>query len=330
MSGQDGIHIVDRFAFEAGGAIDHMKVAYSTFGALNAARDNTILLLPGTSQIRQYAVPHIGPGKTFDTDRYFVVTVDAIGGGGSSSPKDGLATAFPKYTIRDMVAAQHDLLTRGLGLTRLHAVGGNSMGAFQTIEWGVTHPGFMRGLILWVPAARSDAHFKSIADAMAGTLTLDPGYREGAYVQNPVEGIRRAILVYFPWVTTDAYLRTLTTPEAYAEARAAFAGPRATSWDANSILWRYNASRQHDVAKPYGGDMTATLARVTARALIVAGQDDRTIPAYLTRELYEGLRGAVWAEVPSDKGHLATAQPPGTREYAFVSHHTKAFVDGLV
>ena len=210
-----------------------------------------------------------------------------------------------------MVRAQHDLATRGLGLTRLHAVGGNSMGAFQTIEWGVTFPGFMKGLLLWVPAARSDNHFRAIADAMAGTLTLDAGYRDGAYTDNPVEGIRRAILVYFPWVTTDAYLRTLATEAAYQEARAAFAGPRATAWDANSILWRYNASKNHDVSKPYGGDMTAALARVTARALIVAGQDDRTIPAYLTREMYEGLRDAVWSEVPSDKGHLATAQPPG-------------------
>ena len=75
--------------------------------------------------------------------------------------------------------------------------------------------------------------------------------------------------------------------------------------------------------------MMAALAQVTARALIVAGQDDRTIPAYLTREMYEGLKDAVWCEVPSDKGHLATAQPPGTREYAFVSHHTQAFIDRL-
>lgn len=325
----DAIHTIERFAFENGDELENMKVAYTTFGQLNTARDNAIMLLPGTSQLRAYAIPHIGPGKTFDTDRFFVITVDAIGGGGSSSPKDGLGIKFPKYTIRDMVRAQHDLATRGLGLTRLHAVGGNSMGAFQTIEWGVTFPGFMKGLLLWVPAARSDNHFRAIADAMAGTLTLDAGYRDGAYTDNPVEGIRRAILVYFPWVTTDAYLRTLTTEAAYQEARAAFAGPRATAWDANSILWRYNASKHHDVSKPYGGDMKAALARVTARALIVAGQDDRTIPAYLTREMYEGLKDAVWSEVPSDKGHLATAQPPGTREHTFVAHHTKAFIEGL-
>lgn len=327
-AGEDGTHVVASFAFENGGTLADMKVAYTTYGRLNAARDNTVLLLPGTSQVRQYALPHIGAGKTFDTDRFFVVSVDSIGGGGSSSPKDGLGTRFPRYTIRDMVRAQHDLVTRGLGVSRLHAVGGNSMGSFQAIEWGVTYPGLMKGLVLWVPAARSDHHFAAIADAMAGTLTLDAGYRGGAYTENPVEGIRRAILVYFPWVTTDAYLRTLDAAT-YEEARAQFAGPRATSWDANSILWRYNASRNHDVSKPYGGDMRAALARVTAKALIVAGQDDRTIPGYLTREMHDGLKDAVWVEVPSDKGHLATSQPPGTREYACVAHHTKAFLEGL-
>ena len=83
MTATDAIHTIERFAFENGGVLAAMKVAYSTFGRLDAARDNGILLLPGTSQLRQYALPHIGPGKTFDTDRYFVVTVDAIGGGGS-------------------------------------------------------------------------------------------------------------------------------------------------------------------------------------------------------------------------------------------------------
>lgn len=328
-AGTDAVHIIPSFTFENGDKLAEMKVAYTTYGTLNAARDNAVMMLPGTSQLRQYAEPHIGPGKTFDTDRYSIITVDAIGGGGSSSPKDGLGTAFPKYTIRDMVAAQHDLVTRALGISRLHAVGGNSMGSFQSIAWGVTHPGMMKGLLLWVPAARSDAHFRAIADAMAGTLTLDAGYRGGAYTENPVEGIRRAILTYFPWVVSDAYLRTLDDEKAYEAARAAFAGPRATAWDANSILWRYNASRNFDVSTPYGGDMRKALARVTARALVVAGQDDRTIPAYLTRELYEGLSDAVWCEVPSDKGHLSTSQPPGTREYAFVSHHTKAFLEAL-
>src|SRR5215813_9101123 len=103
----EAVYALGRFSFENGGEIADMKVGYVAWGKLNDAKDNAILLLPGTSAGRHFAAAHIGPGKTYDTDKYFVIGVDPIGGGNSSSPKDGLGTAFPKYTIRDMVRAQH-------------------------------------------------------------------------------------------------------------------------------------------------------------------------------------------------------------------------------
>ena len=101
--------------FENGGTLENMRVAYDTFGELNAARDNTIMVEHGASQGRNGYKLFIGPGKAFDTSQYFVLTVGAIGGGASSKPADGLGAAFPAYTIRDMVKAQHQLLTQGLG-----------------------------------------------------------------------------------------------------------------------------------------------------------------------------------------------------------------------
>jgi len=106
-----------------------------------------------------------------------VIGADPIGGGTSSSPKDGLGIAFPKYTIRDMVRAQHEMITKGLGITRLLAVGRASMGSFQTVEWGINFPDAMNGLIMIVPAARNDHHFAPIFDAFERCLrhTDDPG-----------------------------------------------------------------------------------------------------------------------------------------------------------
>src|SRR6516164_5976699 len=154
-SGQEeSAYVIERFTFESGAALDNMKVGYVTFGKLNAAKDNAILVIPGASGNRHSSDTLIGAGKTFDTDKYFVIGVDPIGGGNSSSPKDGLGTAFPKYNIRDTVRTQHEFVTKGLGLTGLYAVTGPSLGAFQGIEWGVTYPGFMKGLILWVLGAR--------------------------------------------------------------------------------------------------------------------------------------------------------------------------------
>ena len=113
-AGEPQIFTIARFAFESGKTLDNMRVAYDTYGELNAARDNAILVTHGASGGRNGYKVFIGPGKAFDTNKYFVVTVDAIGGGGSSKPADGLDAAFPDYTIRDMVRAQNQLLTEGL------------------------------------------------------------------------------------------------------------------------------------------------------------------------------------------------------------------------
>ena len=94
----EAVYRIGRFSFENGGEIADMKVGYVTWGKLNDAKDNAILLLPGSSNGRHFADAHIGPGKTYDTDKYFVICVDPIGGGNSSSPQDGLGIGLPDNT----------------------------------------------------------------------------------------------------------------------------------------------------------------------------------------------------------------------------------------
>ncbi len=321
----EAVYRLGRFSFENGGEIADMKVGYVTWGALNAAKDNAVLLLPGSSNGRHFADAHIGPGKTYDTDRYFVIAVDPIGGGNSSSPKDGPGRDFPEYTIRDMVRAQYALITQGLGLTRLLAVGGPSMGSFQSLEWGILYPDFVTGLILIVPAARMDRHFAPVMEALEAMIRLDPEYRDGKYRSPPLAGLRGAALVFFPWIVSDAYLATLDEA-AYQKAKTALGEAWAKEWDANSLLSRFRASSRYDAAKPFGGDMAKALARVKARALLLACPTDRTVPAYLTKELYRGLPNAVYEEIPSSRGHLAGVMPPGTAEYDYVSEKVKSFL----
>ncbi len=321
----EAVYTIERFSFENGGEIADMKVGYVTWGKLNDAKDNVILLLPGSSNGRHFADTHIGPGKTYDTDKYFVICVDPIGGGNSSSPKDGLGKAFPKYTVHDMVRAQHVMITRGLGLTHLLAVGGPSMGSFQSLEWGIHYPDLVTGLILIVPAARMDRHFAPVMDAFKAMIKLDPKYRDGKYTENPVDGIRGAALVFFPWVLSDEYFTTLDEA-AYNSAKTALGEGWVKEWDANSLLSRFKASSSYDASKPFGGDMKKALGRVTARALLLACPTDRTVPGYLTRELYRGLKNATYFEIPSLHGHMAGVMPPGTAEYTYVSEKVKSFL----
>src|SRR5436190_23087037 len=122
------------FAFEDGSVLPDLRIAYDTQGTLSPAKDNAILLMPGAVTDRHAFDPLIGPGKMFDTDRYFVITIDPVGGGESSSPADGLGQDFPRYTVRDMMEAQYAFVSKGLGIPRLRALVGVSMGSFVALE----------------------------------------------------------------------------------------------------------------------------------------------------------------------------------------------------
>jgi len=326
---QEGVYTLPDFKFEAGGELKDMKLGYITWGKLNADKTNAILLLPATNAPKAWAAYHVGPGKTFDTDKYFVIGIDPIGSGTSTQPKDGLGPKFPIYNIRDMVRAQHEFLTKGLGLTQLVAVGGASMGSFQSLEWAINFPGFAKALVLWVPAARGDRHFQVIVDAINAMITLDPAYKDGAYQSEPVEGMRRAGMVYFPWLYSDAYLRTLVNDADYDKQKMSFGEGWAKTWDANALIMRYNASSSHDVTIPFKGDLKAALSRINVPVLMIPSATDRLIPAYLTKELADNLSHVSVAPLQTDRGHLGYLQPEGTPEYAFISSTTKAFLNGL-
>lgn len=327
----EAVHTIPRFTFENGAVMEGMRVGYATWGRLNERRDNAILLVPGTSGNRLAYTSYIGPGKAFDPERFFIIGADPIGGGNSSQPADGMGPDFPRYTIRDMVRAQHHLVTEGLRIPRLLAVGGSSMGSFQGLEWGVNHPDMMRGLILWVPAARSDRRFQTIVDTVEAMITLDPGYQGGRYRTNPTEGIRRAGIVYFPWLYSDAFLtsQALRDDATFDRMKFAFGEAWARNWDANSILWRYHASRNHDISRPFGGDMAAALGRIRARALVVASSSDRTIYPDLTLEMIQGLPAVDYLLVQTDRGHLAASQPEGSPEWTQINARARRFLEQL-
>ena len=330
VAAQDAVHVIPEFTFESGAKLAGMKVGYATHGKLNQAKSNAILVTHGASGVRTSNVALIGPGKAYDTDKYFVVTVDAIGGGNSSQPKDGLGPKFPKYTIRDMVRAQNDLLTNGLGLAHAVAIGGPSMGAQQALEWGIHYPDFMDGLLLIVPASRSDRHVRAIFDAVEAAIKLDPNYRDGNYTAQPRDGIILGGMIYFPWLYSDEHLSTITDDAAWEKASRAFGTAWANAWDANSLLSRYHAASRFDPSTPFGGDLGKGLAQVKAKTLIMPGMTDRTLPTYLARELYRGIKQATYVEIPSYLGHLAGGPAnEASAEYAFVTAQIRKFLAEL-
>ncbi len=229
-----------------------------------------------------------------------------------------------------MVRAEHEMVTEGLGITSLLAIAGPSMGSFQGIEWGIHYPDFMKGLVLIVPSARNDQQFRAIADAVRATIALDPAYKNGAYETNPTDGMRRAGTIYFPWLYSDAYLRSLGTDASYQKELWAFGNGWARAWDANALLLRFNASRNHDASIPFHGDMKSALSRIKAKTIVIVSETDRTVPGDLSQEIMDGVRDAEWEVIPSIRGHLAGALPlPGSPEEAFLASKIRSFLDRL-
>jgi homoserine O-acetyltransferase/O-succinyltransferase len=326
---QDAIYVITEFVFENGTKMQNLKVGYNTYGQLNSNRDNAVLVTHATNGIRKSFDRYIGPGKAFDTNKYFVIAVDAIGSGLSSGPADGMGMNFPRYTIRDMVKAQYDLVTNGLKLNKLLAVGGPSMGSFQALEWGIHYPDFVKGLICIVPGAKASKNFQAIVDGMIATVQLDPAWQGGQYSKNPVDGLRRAGMIFVTWLRSDAFFESLKSKEEY-EGALMFFGNAYATWDARNWMYRYFASRDHDVSKPFDGNMDEALGRIKAKALIMPSRSDRLIPPAFAQDLQKGIKSSTFVEIPSILGHLAYFPPDdNSPEYALVSSRISQFLATL-
>jgi homoserine O-acetyltransferase/O-succinyltransferase len=312
------------FQFEDGSVLSDFRVAYETQGTLTPARDNAILLIPGAIGDRHAFDAMIGPGKTFDTDKYFMITADPLGGGESSSPAQGRGQEFPRYTIRDIVEAQQALVTRGLGLKRLRAVVGLSMGSFIALEWAIHHPDTIGSLVLLGPTPKPDTGFRLIVDLVNSVIALDPEWQGGAYTHNPAEGLRHAGMLFYPWTVSSAYIDRISSRQLSQEVEAiarAFA-----QWDANSLVLRYAAYRAHDIAAPFEGDVGVALARVSAPTLVIASATDRLIGTEGARRISEKIRRASYTEIASDLGHRALRAGPDTAAGEFIDEQIRGFL----
>jgi homoserine O-acetyltransferase len=215
---------IPRFTTQGGRLIKNVRVGYETYGRLNAAGDNAILVchyFSGSShcagkyrpddELAGYWDAIIGPGKAIDTDRYFVVSADTMS---NVSPKDPMVTTvgpatidpdtgrpygstFPIVTIRDFVRVQRALIDH-LGVRRLKCVTGPSMGAMQTLEWGAQYPELVERLIPVAGAGlQAEPYFIAEIDMWATPILMDPNWKGGDYFggPEPVEGLRQSLKI---------------------------------------------------------------------------------------------------------------------------------------
>ncbi|MGE5704315.1 MAG: alpha/beta fold hydrolase, partial [Clostridia bacterium] len=202
------------FRLEEGETIPDCKLAYKTFGELNEQKDNAILIptwYAGTSKIME---SYIGKGRALDPDRYFIVIVNQIGNGLSSSPHNSPqpygGPHFPKVRISDDVRAQHRLLTEKFGIDQLALIFGGSMGAQQTYEWAVRFPDMVKRAAPIAGTARNTAHDFLFAETLKEAITSDPNWNNGSYssAEKVVDGLRRHARIWAVMgLSTEFYKR---------------------------------------------------------------------------------------------------------------------------
>jgi homoserine O-acetyltransferase len=252
------------------------KVGYRTYGRLNADRSNAILFATWFGGTSQDLERYIGPSKLVDSDQWYVIAVDALGDGVSSSPSNSPRQprmVFPKISIRDMVESQHRLLTRHLGFSHVHAVMGLSMGGMQTFQWMVSYPEFMDVAIPIIGSPRLAPYDLFLWRAMNLAITQDAGWNQGNYRENPARELRRAFWMLIGRTPDRLNRETLRDQvgEILDKARTDEAA------DANNHIRQSEAMMGLDVSDGFAGSMEQAAAAVKARTLVIVGRTDHTV-----------------------------------------------------
>lgn len=326
---------IGALTLERGGELPSVRVAYETFGTLNRDRSNAVLIvhaLTGDSHVVGTPGPGhptggwwgglVGPGKSIDTDTWFVVAPNMLGGcqgttGPSSYAPDGQewGSRFPFVTIRDQVAVQL-ALTDALGIDRWAAVIGGSMGGMQSLEWAVAHPDRLERVAVLAAPAISNADQIALNSVQLEAIRMDPAFAGGDYYdaadgEGPYQGLalarRMALLNYrSPTELNDRFERSWQSGMSpmggggrYAvESYLDYHGNKFTRrFDANSYITLVEAMSSHDIGRGRGGTAQA-LSRVTARALILGIDSDRLFPVHDQRHIAAHAPGNIDGDVP--------------------------------
>jgi homoserine O-acetyltransferase len=285
------------FELESGETLLDARLAYRTAGALDASKSNAILFptwFTGTSEDLFTA----GAVSAVDTSKFFLIAVDAFGNGVSSSPSNSVrqkGDAFPSIGIGDMVKAQHRLVTQVLGIERLHAVMGISMGGMQTFEWLTAYPALMKKAVPIVGSPRLGSYDLLLWRTELEAIELA---RKGGDIESaaPVVGMVSALALQTPEFHARA-----TPRESLAKlVEGAKAGAMESMYDQRTQL---QAMIGHDVTRSFGGSMAKAAAVVSAEVLNVVALTDHMVTPGPAIELAELLgQGSVALE--SDCGHL--------------------------
>ena len=328
---------IKNFRTESGAVLPEAKVVYGTYGHLNAAKNNAILL-PSHYMAEMHGYDWlIGPGKALDPAKHLLITSELFGNGRSSSPSNTPepfhGPRFPVMTIRDNVAAVHQLLTTEIGVTHLQAVIGFSMGAQQAFQWAVSYPTFMDRIVATSGTAKTYGHGIVRNESQIDVIMADPAFKAGDYTDEPKAGIESFNIVWTAWLFSQEWWRKefwrseepagTTLRQVIEKYRTHFIDGA----DANNLILQMRTWESNDVgATPgFNGDVEKALRSIRAQVLYMPSATDLYFP--VTDAQYEApfIPHCTLLPIPSLYGHPAGAGA-SPADAKFLNEHIAAFL----
>ena len=305
----------------SGKQIDHCRLGYRTWGALNAGRSNAVVITSWFSGTSADWLKAVGPNGLVDPARYFVVVIDALADGVSTSPSNSPTQHgpdFPAITIQDMVNADYRLTVEKLGLKHVHAVTGISMGGMQTFEWMVDYPNYMDEAIPIVGSPRPNSRDLMLYRSDIDAVKSDPEFHGGRYTKALPMPV--AQLLWQLNVTTPAQFARTHSPETFGRDYAKWKATGILPFDANDWVTQLEALAHLDIG--HGGSLEAAAKRVRAKVLVIPSAQDHLVNPEPALN-FARMIGAQTFVLKGDCGHEAFGC-----ETAILYPKVRAFLDG--
>jgi len=331
--------VIHDFHTESGVTLPEARVVYGTYGHLNAAGDNAILL-PSHYMADMHGYGWlIGTGKALDPAKLFLIASELFGNGRSSSPSNTPepfhGPRFPVVSIRDNVQAVHKLLTEELHVTHLRAVIGFSMGAQQAFQWAVSYPDYMDRIVATAGTAKTYGHGIVRLEGQIAALTADEAFHGGDYTTPPEKGIQAFSMVWTAWLFSQEWWRQelwrsdSSLGSNFQEVVEHFRTKFIPGADANNLILQMRTWEAHDVGNtpPLRGDVAAALHSIKAQVLYMPSATDLYFP--VTDARYEAalIPHCSLLPIPSLWGHPAGAGA-SPADNKFINEHVAQFLKG--
>ncbi len=291
--------LIGDLKLESGKILYDCKIGYRTFGTLNIDSTNAILIPTWFAGVSKDVISLLGADKLIDSANYFIIVVDALGNGVSTSPTNySTEISFPKITIRDMVESEYKLVKDVLKINHLFAIIGGSMGSMQAFEFAVAYPDFMDKVIPYAASPKLTSNEKIIFSLMKEIITSGKKYGE-----HEDEIIKKLNIVIQLLARTPANTNRNYPSDKFSEIEKKFerTSPIFTS---SSYLTQLEAMFEHDITRNYDSSFEETAKQIKAKLFIIVSETDLLLNPQPALD-FAAVANAKTLLLKNDCGHLA-------------------------